>query len=297
MSEFYVASVTAFDERNQLDCKAQRKLYKRNIAEGAAGFFVGGSSAEFFLLSLEERIESLELAYEFSDQVDLIAHIGAVNTDEAIQLAQAAKRIGYSKISAIPPIYFGYRSKEICMHFKAISEAVELPIIYYNIPMNTHIAFSLDDDYFQELLKSEYLSGIKHTDNNLFTVERLLQMRPDLKIYGGLEQNMLSLKAIGVDSFIGSTFNFMLPHYKKLDYLAEHDQTKAIEMQQQANNIMSSLWENGLFASIKYILSAQGFGVGKVRSPFLMPDELQEKKLLADVNKNIYSGELAGQVR
>ena len=93
MKKLYVASITPFDGNNQINDSAMRQLWDRNLAEGADGFFIGGSSGECFLLSREERVHTFELAGEYTDRTEMFAHVGAISTEEAIFYARKAKEM------------------------------------------------------------------------------------------------------------------------------------------------------------------------------------------------------------
>lgn len=288
MKGMYVASVTAFDIKNQLNEKAQLKLMDRNLQEGAVGFFVGGSSGECFLMTPEERIRTFEVAATYLSQADLFAHVGALGTDEAIYYAKAAKRLGYKKISATPPFYFGFGQEAICSYYKEICEAVDMPVLYYNIPINTHKELDLTCRQTRDFLKSGYISGIKHTNFDINQMERIRHINPNLEMYGGLEQNMIPFMSLGCNSFIGSTFNFMLPHYKKIfDLVSEGRYNEALPFQEQANTIMETIWNIGLFPAIKYILKKQGNNVGDTRSPFTALTEKQKEVIDRVIEENL----------
>ena len=282
MTKFYVASVTPFDNDNKINEKVSEELMNVHLAQGADGFFIGGSSAENFLMTKEERLKSFELAAKFKDKADLIAHIGDISTDKAIIYAKYAKELGYKKISAIPPFYFGFNQKEIAEYFYDISNAVNMPVIYYNIPMNTNKEIDLNNSDTLKLLKSGAVSGIKHTNFDINQIERIKNVNNDLHCFGGLEQNMLPFLSFDCDGFIGSTFNFMLPHYKKIASLYSEHSKEALILQTKANNIMSVIWKIGLFPAIKYILTKQGIDVGITRKPFIqLADE--DKKIIDKV--------------
>lgn len=288
MKGMYVASVTAFDKENRLHEDVQLKLMDRNLQEGAVGFFIGGSSGECFLLTPEERIRTFEVAATFLSKADLFAHVGALGTDEAIYYAKKAKKLGYKKISATPPFYFGHSQEAIGTYFKNISEAVDLPVLYYNIPMNTHKELDLTCNSTRDLLKSGYLSGIKHTNFDINQMERIRHINHDLEIYGGLEQNMIPFMSLGCESFIGSTFNFMLPHYKKIYELTlEKKYAVANGLQEKANTIMETIWNIGLFPSIKYILKKQGYNVGYARRPFIALSNEQAEMIDRVLEENL----------
>ena len=93
MTKFYVASVTPFDIDNKINEKVSEELMNMHINQGADGFFIGGSSAENFLMTEEERLKSFELAGKFKDKTDLIAHIGDISTDKAIFYAEYVKKL------------------------------------------------------------------------------------------------------------------------------------------------------------------------------------------------------------
>lgn len=292
MKGLYVASIVAYDSKGELNADAQLKLMDRNLKEGAVGFFVGGSSGECFLISPEERVKSYEVAGEYLSKADLFAHVGALSTDEAIYYAKKAKELGYKKLAATPPFYFGYSQEAIAKYYQDISEAVDLPVLYYNIPMNTHKDLILTDPATQKLLKSGVLSGIKHTHFDINQCERIQNINPELQMYGGLEQNMVAFMALGCESFIGSTFNFMTPHYKKIyDLYKQGNREEALKLQVKANNIMETIWNIGLFPAIKHILKTQGNDVGEVRRPFLPLTEEQKATIDQVVQENIYQGD------
>lgn len=283
MKGIYVASVVAYDEKGALNAEAQQALYDRNLQEGANGFFIGGSSGECFLLSPEERVKSFEVASTYLNQAELFAHVGALSTDEAIYYAKKAKALGYKNIAATPPFYFGYSQAAIAQYYKDISEAIHMPVLFYNIPSNTNKELILTDPATREVLKSGAISGVKHTNFDINQMERIRNINPKLQMFGGLEQNMVAFMALGCDAFIGSTFNFMLPHYKKIYELTEAKQTEeALKLQVKANNIMECIWNIGLFPAIKYIVGKQGIHVGSVRKPFL-PLTDKEKEIIDQV--------------
>lgn len=282
MTKFYVASVTPFDIDNKINEKVSEELMNMHINQGADGFFIGGSSAENFLMTEEERLKSFELAGKFKDKTDLIAHIGDISTDKAIFYAEYVKKLGYKKISAVPPFYFGFGQKEIADYFYNISNAVDMPVIYYNIPINTHKEIDLNNSDTLKLLKSGAISGIKHTNFDINQIERIKNVNNNLHCFGGLEQNMLPFLSFDCDGFIGSTFNFMLPHYKKIASLYSEHNKEALTLQTKANNIMSVIWNIGLFPAIKYILTKQGIDVGTARKPFIQLTD-EEKKIIDKV--------------
>ncbi|MDR2136395.1 MAG: dihydrodipicolinate synthase family protein [Treponema sp.] len=280
MDGIYPASVTPFDGNGKFRADALARLMERNIAEGASGFFIGGSSGECFLLAEEERVAVFEAAAVFRDRTVLIAHVGAVSTGEAVRYALAAKKLGFQHIAATPPFYYGFSAELVAGYYYDIAEAAGMPVMIYNFPGNTNKPFNLEHPATAELLRSGAVFGVKHTNHDLSQMERFKALSPKLVIMNGYDETMLGGMALGADGSIGSTFSFMLPHYKKIyDRYRAGQGKEALALQVKANNIMAALNRVGLIPAIKYILESQGIGVGAPRKPFAPPSPEQRRCL------------------
>lgn len=270
MKKLYVASVTPFDQEGKINEAALKMLWERNLSEGADGFFIGGSSGECFLLTQDERVRSFELASQYRDRGDMFAHVGAISTQEAVFYAKEAVRAGIENIAATPPIYFGFSEKEIAGYYHDIAEAAGRPVLYYNIPSSTHRELDVKHPEVQALLRSGAINAIKHTNLNLLEMDRIRNINPKIRCFGGFESCMVAFLAFGCEGFIGSSFNFMLPQFKHLLWLFEEGKLEEARiLQTKCNNILDVLLKNGLCANLKYILSSQGIPVGEVRKPFV----------------------------
>jgi N-acetylneuraminate lyase len=278
MDGIYAASITPFDDAGQFQPEELIRLMERNLGEGASGFFIGGSSGECFLLTEEERIAVFEAAAPLRDRTVLIAHVGAISTDQAIRYALAAKKFGYQYLAATPPFYYGFSPELVAGYYYDIAGAAGMPVMIYNFPGNTNKPFNLEHPATVELFRSEAVFGIKHTNLDLSQMERIRALAPDLIIMNGFDETMVAGLALGANGSIGSTFNFMLPHYRKIYdlYLAGKGR-EALALQVKANNIMAALNRVGLIPAIKYILETQGIKAGAPRKPFhpLSPGDRQ----------------------
>lgn len=265
----YSASITAYDASGRVDGAALQRVMTRNLEEGAAGFFVGGSSGECFLLTEAERVEVFEAASAFAGKTNLIAHVGAISTAEAARYARAAMSMGFDFTAATAPFYYGFSPREICRYYYDIAEASGAPVLIYNFPGNTHKEIDTANPDYIQLLRSGAILGVKQTNYNLFQMERILNLNPDLIAFNGYDETMVAGQALGCIGSIGSTFNMMLPHYKKIfDLFEAGDRAAALELQHRANNCMEAMCRVGLIPAIKYELSRQGYPVGDPRAPF-----------------------------
>ena len=284
----YSASITAYDESGGIDGTALRRVMERNLKEGAAGFFVGGSSGECFLLTETERMEVFEAAAAFAGKTNLIAHVGAISTGEAVRYAKAAMGLGFDFTAATAPFYYGFSPKEICRYYYDIAEASGAPVLIYNFPGNTHKEFSTADPDYQRLFRSGAILGVKQTNYNLFQMERILNLNPELIAFNGYDETMVAGQALGCVGSIGSTFNMMLPHYKKIfDLFSQGNREEALALQHRANNCMEAMCAVGLIPAIKYELARQGFPVGQPRKPFAPLTQEQKNYIDGVLDKNL----------
>lgn len=280
MKKLIVASITPFDGQDQINEQAVKQLWDRNLAEGADGFFIGGSSGECFLLSERERIHTYELGAQYLDRTEIFAHVGAIRTAEAVTYAKEARALGIQNIAATPPFYFGFSAKEVANYYYDIASAAGVPVLYYNIPSSTHRELDPANPEIRELLKSGAIGAVKHTNLNLYQMERIRNVNPQIKCYGGFENCMVAFLAFGCDGFIGSNFNFMLPQYRKvMELYLDRQDDEARRLQAECNSILDVVLKNGLCASLKYIAGKQGIEAGNVRRPMLPLNEAQKAEI------------------
>ena len=183
--------------------------------------------------------------------------------------AYHAMALGYDFCAATAPFYYGFGPKEVCDYYYAIAEAAGAPVLIYNFPGNTHRQFDVADPDYIALFRSGAILGVKQTNYDLFQMERILNLNPDLIAFDGYDETMVAGQALGAIGSIGSTFNMMLPHYKKIFTMFEAgDRAGALALQHKANNCMQAMCRVGLIPAIKYELARQGYPVGEARAPF-----------------------------
>ncbi len=282
------ATVTPFRDDESIDEGALVRLLKWNMDQGADSFFIGGSSAECFLLSPSERMEIFEAAARMLDRAYMVAHVGAISTREAKEYAVFARNLGYDAVAATPPFYYGFGPEEIYSYYAEIADAAGMPVIIYNFPGNTGKHFDLSCPATRRLFESDFILGVKHTNQVVYQLERIKKLNRKLIVMNGFDETMTAGLALGADGSIGSTFNFMYPHYRMIyDLFHAHETEKALELQVRANTIMNALCDAGLIPAIKYILSVMGMDVGSARHPFRQLTNDQKAELEKVVKSNL----------
>lgn len=273
----FPALLTPFNSSDEINEIELRKLVKYNINKGITGFYVGGSTAEAFLLSADERKRIYEIVKDEADgKCTLIAHVGSVSTKEAVGFAEKAQSLGYNAISAVAPFYYKFSFEEIKNYYFDIAQSVDVPMIVYNIPAFSGVSMSADN--INEFLKSDKFLGVKHTSNDFFALERIKNNYPDKIVYNGYDEMYLSGLSMGADGGIGSTYNFMAEKFIEITRLFNEGKLdEARRVQNIANSIITSLIKVGVMQGEKEVLCRLGFDFGCCRKPFApLTDEQKE---------------------
>lgn len=279
------ALLTPFDGQQKLDKESLRRLVQFNLRQGVDGLYVGGSTGEAFVQSGTERQEVLEIvAEEAKGKMTLIAHVGCVSTLESQQLARAAVGYGYDAVSAVTPFYYPFSFEEHCAHYQAIIESADgLPMVVYNIPALSGVKLTLDQ--INTLVTLPGVGALKQTSGDLFQMEQIRRVHPDLVLYNGYDEIFASGLLAGADGGIGSTYNIMGWRYQGIvAALKAGDVAKAQQLQCECNKVIDLLIKTGVFRGLKTVLHYMDVvSVPLCRKPFAPVDEkfLPELKALA----------------
>lgn len=279
----FPALLTPFDSNDNVNTKVLEEITEYNIKKGVDGFYVGGSTAEAFLLTEEERIQVMETVSKVAKgRVTLIAHIGCISTAQAIRLAKIAKELGYDAISSVSPFYYKFSFAEIKKYYFDIVDAVDLPMLIYNFPAFSGVNLTVDN--ISEFLNDDRFLGVKHTSNDYFAMEQFKAAYPDKVVYNGFDEMFMAGLAMGADGAIGSTFNVMAEKFIRIRNLfAENKVEEARAIQKEANQIIQALCKVGVMQGEKALMDALGFDMGPARAPFGPLTEEQKKELFDTV--------------
>lgn len=276
-SGIYSALVTPYDKSGEVDLVMLKKLVKYELDKGVEGFYCCGSSGEGLLLSDDERKKIVELVIsETSGQVPIVAHVGSLSTQNAVNLAKHAEKAGACTVSAIPPIYYHYSQDEINGYYSDILRAIDIDLIVYNIPQFTGISFTADNP----LLKNKRIFGIKHTSMNLYDLERIGKLYPEKILINGFDEIYVSALAAGARATIGTMVNVCPElHLKIRKAFLKGDNEQAHVLQRKLNDVIQVFVKASVFPATKYALTLQGFDVGHCRKPFALLTEEHKKNI------------------
>ena len=288
MKGIYSALLVSFDENGNINEKGLRQIIRHNIDVCKVdGLYVGGSTGENFMLSTEEKKRVFEIAKdEAKNDVKLIAQVGSINLNEAVDLAKFATDLGYDCLSAVTPFYYKFDFSEIKNYYETIINSVDNNMIIYSIPFLTGVNMSLEQ--FAELFENDKIIGVKFTAADFYLLERMRKEFPDKLIYAGFDEMLLPATVLGVDGAIGSTFNVNGDRAKKIFNLAKEGNVKeALEIQHITNDFITDVLSNGLYQTLKLILTEQGVDAGYCKQPMKLSTQ-EMKDNASKINKKYF---------
>jgi N-acetylneuraminate lyase len=264
----FAALITAMKDDQSFCAARQKEVTKAVLQQGLDGLYVGGSSGESGLLSIDELLDQQNVvAATAADQgKKLIAHVGAPNLRDSIALAQNAAQLGYDGLSALPPHAYPFTDGEIISYYRELTAATNLPMIVYEVPVRTNRPLPLP--VLSEILELKNVAGIKFTSHDLFKFSQLKAAHRDKIFYFGFDEIYLSAGALGADGGIGSTYNVMGKLYASLNSaINAGDLAQAQQLQEISQQFVTELLEVGVLPGIKAIMQARGIVAGPTRAP------------------------------
>lgn len=203
-----VAIVTPF-ENGKLDEKKFKDLIEFQIKNGTSGIVPCGTTGESATLSLEEHERVVELTVQTTaGRVPVIAGAGSNNTAEAVKLTRYAKAAGANGVLLISPYYNKPTQKGIYLHFKAIADEVDIPIVLYNIASRTGI--NIEPDTVAKLAEIKNIVAIKEASGNVSQMARILKLCGDnITLISGDDALTLPVLSIGGTGVISVVANIV----------------------------------------------------------------------------------------
>ncbi|MBV8635467.1 MAG: 4-hydroxy-tetrahydrodipicolinate synthase [Burkholderiaceae bacterium] len=202
-----VAIVTPMHEDGSLDFPGLRKLIDWHIAEGTDSIVIVGTTGESPTVTVEEHCELIKVAVDqAAKRIPIIAGTGGNSTAEAIELTRYAKEVGADASLLVVPYYNRPTQEGMYQHFKAVAEAVDIPIILYNVPGRT--VADMGNDTILRLAHVPNIIGVKDATGNIARGTDLLRQAPkSFAVYSGDDPTAMALMFCGGRGNISVTAN------------------------------------------------------------------------------------------
>ena len=276
----FVAIVTPF-KNGKIDEEALRGLIDFQIAGGVDGIVPCGTTGESATLNHEEHDQVIRIAVDAcKGKASVLAGTGSNSTQEAIQLSRNAKNAGADGLLQITPYYNKPNQEGLYHHFSSIADAVDLPIILYNVPSRTSV--NMVPETVVRLAKIEKIVGIKEASGSLQAISKIIDnCGKDFTVLSGDDPLLWPILAIGGKGVISVTANILPAKVAALCKAAAiGDIAEARSLHYELMDINDSLFIDTNPIPVKAALHLMGKIENELRGPLikLSKDTLERLK-------------------
>jgi 4-hydroxy-tetrahydrodipicolinate synthase len=276
-----VALVTPFKKDNSIDEDKLRFLIDWHIKNKTDGILVCGTTGESATLTHQEHKRVVSIAVEQAKKkVPIIAGAGSNSTDEALDLTRYAKKVGADYSLVITPYYNKPTQKGLSQHFKKIANAVNIPIIIYNVPSRTGVNI-LPETVVEVAGSCKNVVGIKEASGSLDQATAIMaRLSKGFSLFSGNDQIILPMMSLGASGVISVVANI---EPKKTHQLVQSflkgDIKKSRKIQFQLYNLIQALFVETNPIPVKAALNLIGLIEGNLRLPLCKMDKNNLTKL------------------
>jgi len=279
-----VAIVTPMNADGSINFDKLGELIDWQIAEGTDAIIICGTTGESSTMTDEEHIDTIKFAVDrVNHRIPVIAGTGSNHTDYAVGLSKKAEEVGADAILLVTPYYNKTSQKGLIVHYTTIANAVNIPIILYNVPSRTGV--NITPETLKELSKVKNIAAVKEASGNISQIARVAALcGDDLDIYSGNDDQIVPIMAIGGKGVISVLSNVMPKETHEITQLCLEN--KYPEAQAKMNKVLEFANSNGLFCDVnpipvKEALNLMGWEVGECRLPLVRMEDAKIEKLRA----------------
>ena len=279
------AIVTPFSE-DGVNFEEFKKMLEFQFANKADAIIVCGTTGESSTMTVEERKATIKFAVDVvNKRIPVIAGTGSNSTKSAIEMSKYAESVGADAVLLVTPYYNKTTQKGLIMHYKAIAESINLPIILYNVPSRTGL--NITPETCLELSKIKNIVAIKEASGNLSQIVQIANLcRDNLYLYSGNDDQVLPILSVGGLGVISVLSNIAPKDVHDMVYsYFEGNTTKATKLQLDSLKLTNALFSEVNPIPIKAALNMMGFNSGIPRLPLIEMSSKGKENLYNEMKK------------
>ncbi len=278
-----VAIVTPMKDNEEVNYDKLEELINWQIDEGTDSIIIAGTTGESSTLTTEEHAKVIGAAVEFTKhRVPVIAGTGSNCTREAVHLSKEAQEAGVDGLLAVTPYYNKATQEGLIDYYTRIAQAVDIPIIMYNIPGRTGCNI-LPETAAYLYHNVKHITGIKEATGNVAQAAKVLALTDGgIDLYSGEDAIIVPLLALGGRGVI-SVWSNIAPRdvHQMCEDFWNGDTEKAAKMQLKGQRLIDALFSEVNPIPVKKALNLMGKEAGPLRSPLTEMTEANAAKLEA----------------
>ena len=286
----YVAMVTPFDNKGNIDEEGLRSNINYLIDKGVNGLVGAGTTGESATITHDEHKQIIEvLVDEVDGRVETIAGTGSNSTSEALNLTKFAQDIGVDAALVITPYYNKPQQHALVNHYQAVGTC-DLPIIAYNVPSRTGV--NMDVETIVEIAKIDNIDAVKEASGSVDKVSDIYNallaegLEDDFNILSGEDSLTLPIMAVGGTGVISASANIDAKRMVLMvDSILNDDYDRAFELHNEMFELIRALFIESNPVPVKTSMNLMGLPAGDLRAP-LAPMKEENLEVLKKALKN-----------
>ena len=275
------AMVTPFTPDLELDLPRTAELASRLLDQGSEALVVCGTTGESPTVFYDQKLEVFRAVIDaVGDRAPVIANVGDNCTADSVEFARKAASLGVDALMCVVPYYNKPPQEGLYRHFRAIAEAVDVPVLLYNIPgrcvvnMTAETTLRLAHDV-------ENIVGVKEASGDLVQIARIVEGAPDgFEVLSGDDGMTLPMMGVGATGVISVASHVAGPQMREMvEAHAAGEHTRALSLHLRLLPLFNALFMTSNPIMVKDALAQCGFPVGTCRLPLVPPIDVQSADL------------------
>ena len=275
-----VALITPMNEDFSVNYDKLEEILEEQIAGGTDCIISCGTTGEASTLTIEEHLEVIKRTVEIvNKRIPVIAGTGSNSTETAVEFSKEAQEYGADGVLVVSPYYNKATQKGLMQHFETIANAIDIPVILYNIPGRTGV--NIEPETIAYLVNNvSNIVGVKEASGNFTNAIKTLRLCPDIDMYSGNDDQVVPLMSIGAKGVISVLSNVAPRQTHDMCRAAlDGDFVKARKMQIEALDVIENLFTEVNPIPVKAAMNLQGKNVGPLRLPLTQMEKAHEDAL------------------
>lgn len=281
-----VALVTPFND-NGVNFEKLKELLEWHVSMGTDAIVICGTTGEATTMTTEEKKEVIKFTVDvINKRIPVIAGTGTNNTSASIEMSKYAESVGVDCLLVITPYYNKTNTKGLFKHFEAINDAVNIPIMLYNVPSRTNM--NISPSAVLELSKLKNIVAVKEASGNFSQIAEIRALLGDkIDIYSGNDDQIVPVMSLGGKGVISVLANVVPKEVHEMTkaYL-NGECKKALDIQIETLNLSNSLFLETNPIPVKTALNLMGKEVGPLRLPLYEMDETLKETLVKNLKNH-----------
>ena len=262
-----VALITPFNSDGMPNYKKLDELLEMHIANKTDAIVICGTTGEASTLPDDVHLDVIKYTAEkVAKRIPVIAGTGSNDTQHAIDFSIKAEQFGCDAILCVTPYYNKATPKGLVAHYKAIADAITIPIILYNVPSRTGMNISIPT--LKELAKIDNIVGIKEASGNISYAVKIAAEVPELHIYSGNDDMIVPIMSVGGKGVISVVANILPEETHNIcEYYMNGNVNASLKLQLDMLSLINDLFIEVNPIPVKTAMNILGYEVGGLKLP------------------------------